>query len=410
MSSPANSLPIAQRNGVILILMFAAFCSLVAMRVTDPLLPAVADEFGMQAGSASKVASSFAIVYGVVQFLYGPLAERFGKLYVIGLGLVFSTIANVGVALSTSFENIVIWRGISGGATAGIIPLSMAWIGETVDYKERQPILARYLTGVMLGTIAGQVIGGICADSGYWRAGFYLIAVFYLACWFLLFRSGAARSQHSMAADTYSKAKSLDHFFNVLSKPWPRIVIGMVGLEGIVFYGALVFIPTYLHLKLGVSLTSAGFIMTAFAVGGLLYASSAGKLVGHLGEKGLVRAGGILTGLSFLGMIFAQTWWLAAITILLMGLGLYMLHNTLQTHATQMTPESRGTAVTLFSCSIFLGQFIGVSGAGWLFDNFSMRSVFWISVICLPLIGLIFGQLLNDQSNHRTRGSAPDNP
>ena len=112
------------------------------MRVTDPLLPAVADEFGMQAGSASKVVSSFAIVYGVVQFLYGPLAERFGKLYVIGLGLVFSTIANVGVALSTSFENIVIWRGISGAATAGIIPLSMAWIGETVDYKERQPILA----------------------------------------------------------------------------------------------------------------------------------------------------------------------------------------------------------------------------------------------------------------------------
>lgn len=403
MSSPANSLPVAQRNGVIFILMFAAFCSLVAMRVTDPLLPAVADEFGMQAGSASKVASSFAIVYGVVQFLYGPLAERFGKLFVIGLGLLFSTLANVGVALSTSFENIVIWRGISGGATAGIIPLSMAWIGETVDYKERQPILARYLTGVMLGTIAGQVIGGICADSGYWRIGFYLIAVFYLICWLLLFRSGAARSQHSMAADTYSKTRSLDHFVNVLSKPWPRIVIGLVGLEGIVFYGALVFIPTYLHVNLGVSLTSAGFIMTAFALGGLLYASNATYLVKRLGEIGLVRTGGLLIGLAFIGMIFAPTWWLAVATIFLIGLGLYMLHNTLQTHATQMTPESRGTAVTLFSSSIFLGQFIGVSGAGWMFDNFSMTSVFWVSAICLPTIGLVFGQLLKGHPHHQSK-------
>lgn len=403
MSSPANSLPIAQRNGVIFILMFAAFCSMVAMRVTDPLLPAVADEFGMQAGSASKVVSSFAIVYGIVQFFYGPLAERFGKLYVIGLGLVFSTIANVGVALSTSFENIVIWRGISGAATAGIIPLSMAWIGETVDYKERQPILARYLMGVMVGTITAQVIGGICADSGYWRAGFYLIALFYLICWLFLFRSGAARSQHSMAADTYSKAKSLDHFVNVLSKPWPRIVIGMVGLEGIVFYGALVFIPTYLHLNLGVSLTSAGFIMTAFAVGGMLYASNAAYLVKRLGEIGLVRTGGLLIGLAFIGMILAPTWWLAVIAIFLIGLGLYMLHNTLQTHATQMTPESRGTAVTLFSSSIFFGQFIGVSGAGWMFDNFSMTSVFWVSAICLPIIGLLFGQLLKGHPHHQSK-------
>lgn len=401
MSSPVNSLPIAQRNGVIFILMFAAFCSLVAMRITDPLLPAVADEFGIQAGSASKVVSSFAIVYGVVQFLYGPLAERYGKLYVISIGLLFSTLANIGVALSTSFENIVIWRGISGATTAGIIPLSMAWIGETVDYKERQPILARFLMGVMVGTIAAQIIGGICADSGDWRVGFYLIAVFYTVCWLLLFRSGAARSQHSMAADTYSKTKSLDHFINVLSKPWPRIVLGMVGLEGIVFYGALVFVPTYLHLNLGVSLTSAGFIMTAFAVGGLLYASNAAYFVKRLGEIGLVRIGGAAIGLSFIGLIFAPTWWLAVVSIFLIGLGLYMLHNTLQTHATQMTPESRGTAVTLFSSSIFIGQFIGVSGAGWMFDNFSMTSIFWVSVICMPTIGIVFGQLLKRHPNHR---------
>lgn len=401
MSSPANPLPDTQRNSVILILTFAAFCSLVAMRVTDPLLPAVAAEFGMQAGSASKVVSSFAIVYGIVQFLYGPLAERFGKLFVIGLGLGLSTLANIGVALSSSFENIVIWRGISGGATAGIIPLSMAWIGETVDYKERQPILARYLMGVMIGTIAAQVIGGVCADSGYWRIGFYLIAVFYLTCWFLLFRSGASRSQHRHAADTYSKAKSLEHFANVLSKPWPRVVIGIAGLEGIIFYGALVFIPTYLHLHLNVSLTSAGFIMTAFAVGGLLYAGNAAYLVKRLGEIGLVRTGGVLIGLSFVGLIFAPTWWLAVIAIFLIGLGLYMLHNTLQTHATQMTPESRGTAVTLFSCSIFLGQFIGVSAAGWMFDNFSITSVFWVSVVCLPTIGLTLGQLLKRHPHHQ---------
>jgi predicted MFS family arabinose efflux permease len=43
-----------------------------------------------------------------------------------------------------------------------------------------------------------------------------------------------------------------------------------------------------------------------------------------------------------------------------MGLGFYMLHNTLQVQATQMAPAARGTAVSLFACSLFFGQSTGV--------------------------------------------------
>ena len=37
-----------------------------------------------------------------------------------------------------------------------------------------------------------------------------------------------------------------------------------------------------------------------------------------------------------------------------------MLHNTLQTQATQMAPKARGSAVTLFACMLFFGQSSGV--------------------------------------------------
>ena len=43
------------------------------------------------------------------------------------------------------------------------------------------------------------------------------------------------------------------------------------------------------------------------------------------------------------------------------GLGFYMLHNTLQTNATQMAPQARGTAVALFSSALYLGQSLGVA-------------------------------------------------
>ena len=49
--------------------------------------------------------------------------------------------------------------------------------------------------------------------------------------------------------------------------------------------------------------------------------------------------------------------------MLLIGLGFYALHNTLQTNATQMTPQARGTAVAVFSSAIYLGQTAGVPPA-----------------------------------------------
>ena len=47
-----------------------------------------------------------------------------------------------------------------------------------------------------------------------------------------------------------------------------------------------------------------------------------------------------------------------------------MLHNTLQTNATQMSPEARGTAVGLFSAALYLGQTAGVAAAAPVIDRY----------------------------------------
>jgi MFS transporter, YNFM family, putative membrane transport protein len=71
-----------------------------------------------------------------------------------------------------------------------------------------------------------------------------------------------------------------------------------------------------------------------------------------------------------------------------------MLHNTLQTNATQMTPEARGTAVALFSCSLYLGQMAGVGAVALVIDRTGAAPVFLISGLALPAIGWIFAVAL----------------
>jgi predicted MFS family arabinose efflux permease len=67
-----------------------------------------------------------------------------------------------------------------------------------------------------------------------------------------------------------------------------------------------------------------------------------------------------------------------------------MLHNTLQTNATQMAPEARGPAVSCFATAFFLGQSVGVSLAAPAFDYAGAVPLFIGAGLVLLLLGAAF--------------------
>ena len=127
---------------------------------------------------------------------------------------------------------------------------------------------------------------------------------------------------------------------------------------------------------------------------GLIYSLSVRRLVNRLGQIGLVTGGGMMLALAYITIAFAPRASLAPFAITAIGLGYYMLHNTLQTNATQMSPEARGTAVAIFSSALYLGQTLGVSVNGMIFDRFTAVPVFIIAAIGLLTLGLWFAQKL----------------
>ena len=71
-----------------------------------------------------------------------------------------------------------------------------------------------------------------------------------------------------------------------------------------------------------------------------------------------------------------------------------MFPNTLQTNATQMAPEARGLAVSLFAFSLFIGQSIGVALAAPIVDQHGAPPVFIAAAILLPLTAIWFRRQL----------------
>lgn len=81
--------------------------------------------------------------------------------------------------------------------------------------------------------------------------------------------------------------------------------------------------------------------------------------------------------------------------MVLMGLSFYMIHNTLQTSATQMAPEARGLGVSLFAFALFIGQSIGVAAAAPIMDQFGAPPIFMIAALMLPFVAVWFQSQLS---------------
>lgn len=387
------------RKRAIALLSCAAFASAASVRVCDPLLPEFTRAFNVSGGQAAYTVSSFALAYGICQFVYGPVGDHYGKYRVIALGALASVLGSLGAVFAPTLGWLIASRVLAGATAAAIIPLAMAWIGDHITYENRQATLARFLSGQILGVIGGQFLGGFFADTLGWRWSFAFLALVYLAAGVALLQQ-ARRDEQAGESAQVSRPPFLPQLVSVLQIGWARVILVTVFLEGVAVFGALAFIPSYLHQRFGISLTAAGSILSPFGIGGLFYTLIARRLVTSIGERGLAVAGGVSLAVGFSLLLTGGSWHWAIPSSFVNGMGFYMLHNTLQTNATQMAPHARGSAVSTFASCYFLGQFAGVALAAVIFDVAGAVSVFAFSALVLLLLGLAFSRAL---SVHRKR-------
>src|SRR4029077_20965844 len=84
------------------IIALATFAASLSVRALDPVLPHVADEFGLSIATAAGFASGYAFTFAIVQPVVGAAADLFGKARLMIGCLVLLGFANVLGAMSTS--------------------------------------------------------------------------------------------------------------------------------------------------------------------------------------------------------------------------------------------------------------------------------------------------------------------
>jgi YNFM family putative membrane transporter len=399
LSEPLSA-PRGSATRAITLLAVAGFAAQARVRVTDSLLPQIAADLNTTVGAASIVVTFYLLAHGSVQLVIGPIGDRFGKYKCVSIAAAVSTAMVFACGLAPTLPWLVAARLGSGLATGWIIPFALAFVGDVIPYERRQQVIGTFLSGQILGQMFGQAAGGVLGDYFGWRNVFFILAamlaVATLGLFYELWRnpithanSGGAQRGRGFVAD----------YSIVLRTPWARMVIAMAFLEFATMFGAFTYVGADLHLRFGLNFTLVGLFVGAFAVGGLLYSLSVSRLVTRFGQPGLAVLGGSLLAAAYVILAFEPQVWIAPVAITAIGLGFYMLHNTLQTNATQMAPEARGTAVAIFSASLYLGQTAGVAVGGVIFDRFTAVPVFLTAAAVLLVLGLWFSSQLKQRAD-----------
>lgn len=379
-------------------LAIGGFFSLVSTRICDAMLPALALAFTSTTQQAAAAISAYAVAYGAMQLVYGPLGDRFGKPRVIGWASALCALGTACAALAPSLASLVFARAAMGAGAAAIVPLSLAWIGDTTPLDRRQQTLARYSSVTVIGMVLGPLLGGLLSQALSWRAAFMLLVPLFAGLALVLLRPSPG-ARHSGLRRGETSSSYLQTMAQLLGAPWARVIMLAAVCEAGFGIAALAFVPTVLHERLGLPLLHAGALGALFGVGGFLFGRSAALMLRRLRPPSMPGIAGGVLALAFSLLAWMPHWLPAAVGCTLAGFGFFMMHNTLQVQATQLSLRASGLALSLFSCSIFVGQSLGVLAGAVTFTRVPPAWSFAAAALALLVLGLALMHLLRRRAD-----------
>ncbi len=151
------------------IIALANFAASLSTRALDPVLPHVADDFGISIATAASFSAVFAFTFAIVQPVLGAAADLFGKARLMIVCLVLLGVASILGALSTSFPLLFASRILAGIGSGGVFPVALGLTSDLVAPAKRQVAIGRTLAGSMTGNLLGASFSGIIGDFLGWR-------------------------------------------------------------------------------------------------------------------------------------------------------------------------------------------------------------------------------------------------
>jgi len=234
--------------------------------------------------SDEAMALSLTVTLGfrpVGAFLFGLLADRYGRRLPLMLNLVFYSIVEVLSGLAPNYATFMFLRALFGIGMGG------QWgVGASLAMEKVPPRIRGLLSGVLQqGYAAGNLLAGIAFfflfDRVGWRPLFFLGGLPALLAVFVWYRVEESEVWQK------SRAESWSHLFAAILKHWKVLTFMIVLMTcfNFVSHGTQDMYPTFLQRQWGFSARERAAMTAVSAVGAILGGTLFGMFSDRMGRR-----------------------------------------------------------------------------------------------------------------------------
>jgi MFS family permease len=392
---PAWYQPLTQRNyRLFLALVFTGSVGVWMQRLAQDWL--VLQLTGSPAAVGVAVALQFLPML-VVGPLSGLLVDMFPKRRIMLWCQAVIAVLALGLAAWAASGTITVWAVYASCVALGVTsainqPASQVFVNEVVGDANLRPAIGLNNAIGQLGAMAGPAVGGVVIAQAGSAAAFAANSVL---CLLVLCLIAAIRPAelHPGTRAARGRGQLLAGFRYVRERPSLLLVIALAGLLGMFGMNGPVVLAAFAERVWHNGVEGFGLFNTVSAIGALAGALLAARLR-SLGRKGIVAAAGLF-GLSQLVAALMPTLTLFIVMLVVVGL-MTLLFLTSAATAVQLEagPEIRGRVMALYLPLLLGGHALGGLLAGWLTEQFGVRTGLVATGGLGMLSALVIGLLL----------------
>ncbi|WP_037279511.1 multidrug effflux MFS transporter [Rubellimicrobium mesophilum] len=140
-----------------------------------PALPQIAEGLGVTETDVQMTITLYFLAFGVSQFLWGPMADAYGRKLPLILGILIFAVGAVGCALAPTIGWLVAARFVQGigGAAVGVVPRAI--VRDRYTGLEATRLMAMVMLVISVSPMLAPLAGSLVLQFGGWRLVFVVL-------------------------------------------------------------------------------------------------------------------------------------------------------------------------------------------------------------------------------------------
>ncbi|GLK64623.1 multidrug effflux MFS transporter [Paracoccus kondratievae] len=141
-----------------------------------PALPQVARDLGTSEAKAALTLTSYFIVFGIAQMIYGPMADAVGRKKPLVIGVAIFLVATVAASLAPTIGWLIAARALQGLGAATLMAVPRAVIRDMATGPAAAKMMAAIMIVISVSPMLAPLTGSAVMAWGGWREIFAVLA------------------------------------------------------------------------------------------------------------------------------------------------------------------------------------------------------------------------------------------